>query len=161
MRIHDIDAQGYWAGGEKEIPDNAPIPVGWTNKVVPESVPEDHYVRIGPDREFYVTDVPPVVLDQPAAPTYKIINKARYFLMVRGVAQMTNAQFAAYDNDPDPDMVTVRALMGAVTTDIDINNPDNMAAVVEALDLMAVHSHTGQIPDEYFTDAILGYWALL
>ncbi|MCC0033751.1 MAG: hypothetical protein H6887_00635 [Hoeflea sp.] len=108
----------------------------------------------GVERKQYVAPAP-------APTTYKVINKARYFLMVRGVSQMTNAEFAAYETDPHADMITVRALMNTVTTDIDINNSDNMDAVVEALDLMAAHGHTGQIAPADFPDAILAAWAAL
>jgi len=93
--------------------------------------------------------------------TCKIVTPTRYLAIVKAVSQMTNAEFAAYANDASDDMVYVRAMLASISGMIDINIDDNMALVVEGLDLMAAHSHTGQIAPAAFTATILGYWATL
>ena len=160
MLIHSVNEQGYWTGKSQQIPDKTPVPKGWVRWPLPESIPDGSFAKLDRKNVFRVTDIPPADPD-PAPTTYKVITPTRYLALVKMASQMTNAEFAAYDTDPHADMVYTRAMLASISGMIDINIPDNMALVTEALDLMADHGHTGQIAPEAFTAAILAAWATL
>lgn len=160
MFIHSVDEQGYWTGKSQQISDKSPVPKGWVRWPLPETIPDGSFAKLDRKNVFRVTDIPPVD-PGPAPTTYKVITPTRYLAMVRAAAQMTNAEFAAYETTVEPDIVTTRAMLASVSGMIDINIPDNMTLVMEGLGYMADHGHTGQIAPADFPAAILAAWAAL
>jgi hypothetical protein len=125
------------------------IPIEWDGDLIEETKASGAVVT----RQHHAP------VDPGTAPTiFRVVTPTRYLAMVKAVSQMTNAEFAAYATDPDPDMVYVRAMLASVSGSIDINNADNLDLVEEGLDLMASAGHTGQLSAIDFKGAILAAW---
>lgn len=68
MRVYKLVGGSYWGGEFQHVPDNAPIPSGWTSVEPPNPVPEGMYAVLNGEMQFELTSVPPSSITPPSGP---------------------------------------------------------------------------------------------